>query len=68
MDQDLVDKIIALDISGIDVGIAELLSHYPDDIETLISGEMPYNLAYKIGTEGAAIISQNIDKFSQLKL
>jgi hypothetical protein len=68
MEQSLVEQIMALGIPGIDEGIAELLSHYPDDLEALATGGVPYNLDYKLGASEATIVIQNIERFQELKL
>lgn len=68
MEQDLIEQIVALNIPGVDAGVAEVLIHYPNDLKVLVSGKVPYNLGYKIGRPEAESISQNIDKFQSLNL
>lgn len=68
MEQDLIAQIVTLNIPGVDTGVAEVLVHYPEDLKVLVSGQVPYNLGYKIGKPAAEAISQNIDKFQSMNL
>lgn len=56
----------ALNIPRLGDATADLLSHYPEDIDKLIAGEMPDTLAYKIGNANAESIKKHIDKFARL--
>lgn len=63
----VVSALKALNIPRLGDATAELLSHYPEDIEQLINGITPYNLAYKVGTANSESIIKHIDKFKRLK-
>lgn len=63
----IVSALKALNIPRLGDATAELLSHYKEDIDTLIRGEEPYNLAFKIGNANAESIIKHKDKFKRLK-
>ena len=63
----IVSALKALNIPRLGDATAELLSHYKEDIDTLIRGEEPYNLAFKIGNANAESIFKHKDKFKRLK-
>ena len=63
----IVSGLKALNIPRLGDATAELLSHYKEDIDTLIRGEAPYNLAFKIGNANAESIIKHKDKFKRLK-
>lgn len=62
----LVSALKALNIPRLGDATADLLSHYPDDVKKLMGGEIPDNLAYKIGNANAESIIRNKDKFKKL--
>ena len=62
----IVSALKALNIPRLGDATADLLSHYPEDIEKLINGEVPDNLAYKIGDANSKSIIANIKKFARL--
>lgn len=62
----IVSALKALNIPRLGDATADLLSHYPEDIEKLINGEVPDNLAYRIGDANAKSIIANIKKFARL--
>lgn len=62
----IVSALKALNIPRLGDATADLLSHYPEDISQLMQGEIPDNLAYKIGNANAESISRNIKKFARL--
>jgi DNA ligase (NAD+) len=63
----LVSALKALNIPRLGDATADLLSHYPDDIKKLIQGEIPDNLAYKIGNANAESIISHRNKFQRLQ-
>ena len=63
----IISALKALNIPRLGDATAELLSHYPDDIKKLIQGEIPDNLAYKIGNANAESIIAHRNKFQRLK-
>lgn len=62
----IISALKALNIPRLGDATADLLSHYPEDIRALMRGEMPYNLAYRIGNANSESISKNIKKFERL--
>ena len=64
----VISALKALNIPRLGDATAELLSHYKEDIDLLISGGIPNNLAYKIGNANAESIITYRNKFSRLKL
>lgn len=62
----LVSALKALNIPRLGDATADLLSHYPEDIKKLMAGEVPDNLAYKIGNANAESVIRHIDKFKRL--
>lgn len=62
----IISALKALNIPRLGDATADLLSHYPEDIEKLINGEVPDNLAYRIGDANAKSIIANIRKFARL--
>jgi DNA ligase (NAD+) len=62
-----VSALKALNIPRLGDATADLLSHYPEDIDKLIDGEIPDNLAYKLGNANAESIARHSDKFKRLK-
>lgn len=62
----IVSALKALNIPRLGDATADLLSHYPEDIEKLIAGEVPDNLAYKIGDANSRSVIAHIDKFARL--
>lgn len=58
----------ALNVPRLGDATADLLSHYPDDIRKLMRGEIPDNLAFKIGNANSESVIKNIDKFARLNL
>lgn len=62
----MISALKALNIPRLGEATADLLSHYPEDIKKLIAGEIPDNLAYKIGNANAESMITNIDKFKRL--
>ena len=63
----IVSALKALNIPRLGDATAELLSHYKEDIDQLIYGGVPDNLAYKIGNANAESIIAHKDKFKRLK-
>lgn len=62
----IVSALKALNIPRLGDATADLLSHYPEDIEKLITGEVPDNLAYKIGDANSKSVITHIGKFARL--
>ena len=62
----IISALKALNIPRLGDATADLISHYPEDIEKLINGEIPDNLAYKIGDANSRSIIAHIDKFARL--
>lgn len=62
----IISALKALNIPRLGDATAELLSHYPDDIKKLMQGEIPDNLAYKIGNANAESIIKHANKFKRL--
>ena len=62
----IVSALKALNIPRLGDATAELLSHYPDDIDALIAQTVPNNLAYKIGNANTQSIMKHINKFKRL--
>ena len=62
----IISALKALNIPRLGDATADLLSHYPEDIEKLINGEIPDNLAYRIGDANSKSIVAHIDKFARL--
>ena len=63
----IVSALKALNIPRLGDATADLLSHYPEDIDKLIDGEIPDNLAYKLGNANAESIAKHVGKFSRLQ-
>ena len=57
----------ALNIPRLGDATADLLSHYKGDIDKLIEGDTPDNLAYRLGNANAESIIKHKDKFKRLK-
>lgn len=64
----IVSALKALNIPRLGDATADLLSHYPEDVVKLMNGEIPYNIAYKLGDANSRSIIQHIDKFKRLNL
>lgn len=62
----IISALKALNIPRLGDATAELLSHHPEDIKKLMNGEIPDNLAYKIGNANAESIIKHADKFKRL--
>ena len=62
----IISALKALNIPRLGDATADLLSHYPEDIQKLMNGEIPENLAYKIGNANAESIIAHKDKFRRL--
>lgn len=62
----IVSALKALNIPRLGDATAELLSHYPEDIKKLMEGEIPDNLAYKIGNANAESLIKHAEKFKRL--
>ena len=62
----IVSALKALNIPRLGDATADLLSHYLEDIKKLMDGEVPDNLAYKIGNANAESVIRHIDKFKRL--
>ena len=62
----IISALKALNIPRLGDATADLLSHYPDDIKKLMDGEIPDNLAYRIGDANSKSIITNIKKFARL--
>lgn len=62
----IISALKALNIPRLGDATADLLSHYPDDIRKLMTGEIPDNLAYKIGNANSESIIRHIEKFKRL--
>ena len=62
----MISALKALNIPRLGEATADVLSHYPDDIKKLMAGEVPDNLAYKIGNANAESIIIHKDKFKRL--
>ena len=56
----------ALNIPRLGDVASDLLSHYPDDIKKMMDGDIPDNLAYKIGDANSKSIINHMDKFKRL--
>ena len=63
----IISALKALNIPRLGDATADLLSHYPDDIDKLIAGEIPDNLAYKLGNANAESIVRHSEKFKRLR-
>ena len=62
----IISALKALNIPRLGDATADLLSHYPEDIKKLMNGEIPDNLAYKIGNANAESIIRHAEKFKRL--
>lgn len=62
----IISALKALNIPRLGDATADLLSHYPEDIKKLMEGEIPDNLAYKIGNANAASLIKHAEKFKRL--
>lgn len=62
----IISALKALNIPRLGDATADLLSHYPEDIQKLMNGEIPENLAYKIGNANSESIIAHKDKFRRL--
>ena len=63
----IISALKALNIPRLGDATADLLSHYKEDIDSLVNGVMPDKLAYKIGNANADSIQKHIHKFERLK-
>jgi len=64
----IISALKALNIPRLGDATADLLSHYPEDVVKLMNGEIPYNMAYRLGDANSRSIIQHIDKFKRLNL
>lgn len=63
----VISALRALNIPRLGEATADLLSHYKEDIDKLIEGVVPDNLAYRLGNANAEAIIKHKDKFKRLK-